>query len=445
MKILRPILITALFLAAAPAAQAYDVTVSVSADPVTGKAATITAKGSAEAARDLFVYVEKGATTCAATASAQDALTGPTAISKPVNGAFTEAGSFTPDAATSYRVCAYLSAGSAAAPDATAFVSFTARAGATSISITPPSDPTVGQTGTIAIAGSSELSRRLYVYVQKAGTDCASTAGGQNSRSGPSTTNGRAVTGAFTESDKFKPDAVAAYRVCAYLASSLTAAPDTVSTIVFTSRASSSGIQLGATGNQNGFGASVSVSGRTDRKLKLYVIARRGGGGCASTVRSQQRASRTVTVVNNVSVQGAYSRTGNLATQPVTNYGLCAYLTTSTSAKPAAKSSGRFTATGIRATALKRQSLIRRRAVFVSVVCGEACTLKASGKVTGGRLKGVSRTLQPFRRATLRLKVPKGALRKMRSQVRRKKAIRAKVSVRQAGGRAISVLIFSRK
>ncbi|MBA2504650.1 MAG: hypothetical protein H0V29_01745 [Thermoleophilaceae bacterium] len=445
MRFLRPVLITALFLAAAPAAQAYDVTVSVSADPLAGKAATITAKGTSDAARDLFVYVEKGATSCAPTASSQDALTGPTAISKPVNGAFTETASFTPDAAASYRVCAYISQGSAAVPDASGFTSFSSRAGATSISLTPPPDPTVGQTGTIAVAGSSELSRRLYVYVQKAGPDCAATAGAQNSRSGPSTTNGRAVTGSFTESDKFKPDAVAAYRVCAYLSASLTAVPDTVQTIVFSARASSSGIQLGASGNQNGFGAAVSVSGRTDRKLKLYVVARRGGGSCASTVRAQQRASRSVTVVNNVSVQGAYSRTANLATQPVTNYALCAYLTSSTTAKPSAGASSRFVATGVRATPLRRQSLIRRRVVLVSVVCGEACTLKASGKVAGGRLKGVSRTLQPFRRATLRLRVPKRALRRMRSQVRRKKTIRAKVSVRQAGGRTVGILIFSRK
>jgi len=348
MRFLAPI---AFLLVFAPAAQAYDVTVTVSADPVVGKVATITAKGSSDAARDLFVYVEKGATTCAATASAQDALPGPTAISKPVSGAFTETASFTPDTAVGYRVCAYLSQGSAAVPDATGFAPFSARVAAASIAIEPPADPVVGRTGQFVVTGASEAARRLYVYVQKAGADCAATASAQNARTGPSTTNGRTVTGAFAERDSFKPDAVASYRVCAYLASSTTAAPDAVGSIVFAARASASGIQLGASGNDNGFGATVSISGRTDRKLKLYVVARRGGGSCASTVSAQQRASRTVTVVNNVSVQGAYSRTTPLATQPVTNYRLCAYLTSSRTARASARATRTFTPSSSRGRA----------------------------------------------------------------------------------------------
>lgn len=435
---------------AAPAAQAYSASISVSADPVAGQGSTITTSGTSDAARDLFVYVERAGVDCAATAAAQAARPGiATATSgKAVNGAFSDSASYAPSLAAAYRVCAYVSLGSSAVPDTTATAGFTARAGSAGIAITVPPDPVVNVSQTIVTSGSSELARKLYVYAEKNGSVCAATASAQNLRPGPSLTNGKAVTAAFTETDKYKPDAVASYRICAYVATASTATPDAVGTAVFAARASAAAIQIGAAGADTGFGAQVTASGRSDKTLKLYVYARRGGGGCSSTARAMSRQRNTNSVISNLSVSGAYSKVAPLATQPVTTYRLCAYLTSSSTARPTSKATGLFVAQGIRATALRRQSLKRRKAVLVSVVCGEACTITSRGRVNvrAGKLKPVTKSLKAFRRTTLRLKFSRRALPAIKRRLKRGKAVSASVLVRQAGGAAKSrVTVFSRK
>ncbi len=318
----------------AEAASAAAVTITPSSDTVTDKTMTVTIAGSTEVNRSLYAYVQAGSQTCPSTAAANN---GSSLISYGSDylsaGAFNRSYTYTPASTGTYTVCSYVTTSAAQAPAATARATFTARAGTATVTVTPSDDPVIDKTMTVTIAGSTEVNRSLYAYVQAGSQTCPSSAAANNGSSLISYGSDYLSAGAFDRSYTYTPASTGTYTVCSYVTETASAAPEGATSQTFDVRQAkaTATLTLAATPRQNA-SATINVAGNTEVNRSLYLYLQ-SSGPCAATAAGNTGAS-LISYDSDWLSAGSFDR--NISFTPFTAGAstICAYVTKSSSASP---------------------------------------------------------------------------------------------------------------
>jgi hypothetical protein len=175
----------------APAlARAESLEFSLGTEPTQDVPLSIKVSGVADGNHKLYVFVNAfGGCSFTPESGGGSSLSSGTSINA---GSFEKTYNYTPTSVQSYTLCAYLDENEFASPDVTATSSFTAVMPAASAAIEISGKLTQSIPMKIKVAGTTEVARRLYVFVNTFG-DCSSTpesGGGSSLSSGTSISAG---------------------------------------------------------------------------------------------------------------------------------------------------------------------------------------------------------------------------------------------------------------
>jgi hypothetical protein len=262
--------------------------VQVSPSPIQHKPLTITVKGETEVARKLFVYVGGSGVHCEPDPAADTggefiSVAGGETIAA---GVYEKTYEYTPAAADSYTVCAYVDESEAGVPNASGEATFEALH-PTNVSIQVSANPIRGEPVTITVNGETGVARRLFVYISSAGTECESDpvdSGGE----ALSALGGEALAaGGFVRHFEYTPEFIATYTVCAFLDETEAATPNASAGITFTSSPSHAEIEERAA-------KAKAEEERIDTEHAAEVAASEAAARAASEAagRAQQAAAR---------------------------------------------------------------------------------------------------------------------------------------------------------
>jgi hypothetical protein len=223
------------------ASAAYAITgITTSADPTEDKTVTVTASGTLDAGKYVWVVRKSTSDPCPATASAAYS-SGWSYMNLGGDyygaGSFSESNSFTPAEAGTVRVCAYVGESSTSTPLAVRSHDFTVRLPTASLaSITVSADPTEDRSVTVTVAGTIEVGRYVWVVRKSTSDPCPATASAAYSSGWSYMNLGGDYYGAgsFSESNSFTPAEAGTVRVCAYVGESSTSTPLAVRSHDFT-------------------------------------------------------------------------------------------------------------------------------------------------------------------------------------------------------------------
>ena len=345
-------------------AHAASAGIAVSADPTEEKPVTLTVSGVADASTRLYVFQHAGTAACPATASGlsytyelsgtSDGYADGDAIAA---GAYTRSYQFTPGAAGSYRVCAYLAASTGATPQAVNSQTVTARAPNASVGIATSSDPTEEETVSYTVTGTTEVDRRLYVYVQAAsGTACPSAPNGisytyELSGTSDGYADGDVVAaGSFSRSYSFVPSDSGAWRVCAYVGETAGAQPSAVDARSTSVREPTADLAFAVSADPTEERTvSITASGATEVGRRVYVYAQPGSAACPSSAGgvsyTYELSGTSAGYADGDTVAaGSFSRTYEFTPAGDGAYRLCGYVAESYGDAPNARAVGQFTA-----------------------------------------------------------------------------------------------------
>jgi hypothetical protein len=168
---------TKLTIAREPHAQ---VAIAVSAEPAEEQPVTLTASGTSEADRRLYVYALAGTSACPSSPSGLYygfELSGTDGFSSDGDviaaGAFSRSYQYSPVAAGAYRLCAYVDEAASDTPNASVDGSFVARNPTVALTATiTPDTYAAGDTLTATVTARAERDRRLYVLLAPATKAC---------------------------------------------------------------------------------------------------------------------------------------------------------------------------------------------------------------------------------------------------------------------------------
>ncbi len=273
------ILMLGLVAGAAPSlARAESVEVSYSGEPTQDVPAHISVTGVADGDHFLYVYVNENGDACPVYPyyNTGTTLAGGTAISA---GSFSEEYTYTPTSIETYTLCAYLDEDGYGTPDATATGSFTAAMPSASVAAQIVGTPTQDVPLTLKVAGTTEVARSLYVYVDEGGDACPVY---PYYNTGTTLASGTAVSaGSFSKEYSYTPTNVTPYMICVYVDESGYGTPDATGSAGFTTAMPDASISVAVSpaATENGT-VGIKVSGSTEVARDLYVVADEEGGAC---------------------------------------------------------------------------------------------------------------------------------------------------------------------
>lgn len=216
-------------------AEAESIEVSTTANPTQDVPITIKASGVASGSDKLFVYVDELGRTCETEphASYGEYLTGSSGEALP-SGSFKKEYAYTPTYVAynsgHYSICGYLDTEAYGLPSAMAEHAFDVHLPSASLAFeVSPSTAIQGQSVAVTVAGATQVSRKLYVYVRELGGSCAIDPG--NESGATALTNGEALSpGGYVERYAYTPTYAAlantSYTLCGYVAPESYGAPD---------------------------------------------------------------------------------------------------------------------------------------------------------------------------------------------------------------------------
>jgi hypothetical protein len=215
---------------AAPSlAQAESLEITPGTEPTQDVPLSIKVSGVADGHHKLYVFVNTY-TGCSSTPEYDDgsSLASGTTLSA---GSFEKTYSYTPTSVQTYTLCAYLDENEFASPDVTAEGSFAAAMPGASAAIEISGKLTQNIPMKIKVAGTTEVARKLYVFVNTY-TDCSSTPEYDDGSSLASGTS--LMPGAYSGEYSYTPTSTQTYTVCGYVDESEFATPDATGTSSFT-------------------------------------------------------------------------------------------------------------------------------------------------------------------------------------------------------------------
>ena len=189
----------------------------------------IKVSGTTEVARKLYVFVNTFGG-CSSSPQYDDgsSLANGTSIS---TGDYSGEYSYTPTAIQTYTVCAYVDENEFATPDAAATSSFAAGTPAASVSFVVSPTSTENGPVSVRVSGTTEVARKLYVFVNTFG-GCSSS---PQYDDGSSLANGTSISaGVYSGEYSYTPTSTQTYTVCGYVDENEFATPDATGTSSFT-------------------------------------------------------------------------------------------------------------------------------------------------------------------------------------------------------------------
>ncbi len=189
----------------------------------------IKVSGTTEVARKLYVFVNTfGGCSSSPQYDGGSPLANGTSISA---GAYSGEYSYTPTAIQTYTVCAYVDENEFATPDAAATSSFAAGTPAASVSLVISPTSTENGPVSVKVSGTTEVARKLYVFVNTFG-GCSSS---PQYDGGSPLANGTSISaGAYSGEYSYTPTSTQTYTVCGYVDENEFATPDATGTSSFT-------------------------------------------------------------------------------------------------------------------------------------------------------------------------------------------------------------------
>jgi hypothetical protein len=316
-------------------AQAESLEISHSAEPTQDVPVSITVSGVADGHHKLYVFVNTfGGCSSSPQYDGGSSLANGTTLS---SGSFEKSYSYTPTQVQTYTLCAYLDENEFATPDVTATNSFTAMMPSASAAIEIIGKLTQGIPMKIKVSGTTEVARRLYVFVNTFG-ECSSS---PQYDGGSSLANGTTLSaGAYSGEYSYTPTAIQTYTVCAYVDENEFATPDATATSSFAAGtpAASVSFVISPTSTENG-PVSVKVSGTTEVARRLYVFVNTFGG-CSSSPQYDGGSS----LANGTTLSaGAYSGEYSYTPTSTQTYTVCGYVDENEFATPDATGTSSFT------------------------------------------------------------------------------------------------------
>jgi hypothetical protein len=319
-----------------------SVALSVSADPTEEELVTVTATGSSEAGRRVYVLWKVGSQGCAATAGTEDDFGGTLIVADAFVAAghsFFQQGSFAPQSSGEYRVCAYVTESLYDTPHATTTSLLTVRQPAAQVDLTVSQDPTERKTVTVTASGSSEGARRVYVLWKVGSQGCAATAGTDDDFGGTQIVAGASLVGgeSFSHQGSFTPQTPGPYRLCAYVAESPYGTPQASSDQLISVRPRSATLSVVASPHpaQQHMPVVVATSGSTEVAGELFVYRKGADGTCAATAADQGETpgAQPLTVAQPVA-EGPVAASATFTPAMPGAYRVCAYLSSAANATP---------------------------------------------------------------------------------------------------------------
>ena len=324
-----------LVLVAPALAQAESLEITPGTEPTQDVPLSIKVSGVADGHHKLYVFVNTY-TGCSSTPEYDDgsSLASGTTLSA---GSFEKTYSYMPTSVQTYTLCAYLDENEFASPDVTAEGSFAAAMPGASAAIEISGKLTQNIPMKIKVAGTTEVARKLYVFVNTY-TGCSST---PEYDDGSSLASGTSISaGAYSGEYSYTPTSIQSYTVCAYVDENEFATPDATATSSFTAGtpAASISISVSPTSSENG-PVSIKVSGTTEVARKLYVLVN-SFTGCSSTPEYDDGSS----LASGTSLTpGAYSGEYSYTPTSTQTYTVCGYVDENEFATPDATGTGSFT------------------------------------------------------------------------------------------------------
>ena len=301
---------------------------AVAADPTEDKTVSLTASGTTEAARSIWVLWRSGTWACASTAY-QESSNGGTTI---VNGQAASAGStysiptsFTPPESGSYRLCAYVAEDRFSTPTATATSTVEARAPSASLSVTSsPGTARDGDRVTVTASGTLELSRKVTLLARLGTWDCAASAYQESSNGGRMLVNAAAQSaGTFSVSGTLDVTE-GTYRICAYAGEdNFTSEAATGGQFTVRRRGANITIDVGPD-PQLDRPVPISTRGSSEIAGKLFVYVKPGTAECASTAEQQSYAASAL-VTNAAIAVGDFNVAQSYTPTVLGPHRVCAY------------------------------------------------------------------------------------------------------------------------
>lgn len=333
------ILMLGLVAGAAPSlAQAESIEISHGVSPTQDIALTISVSGTADGKHKLYAYVNEGETICPTDPyfNSGNTLVGGEGLGA---GSFSKEYSFTPPNVGAYTVCAYLDESGYGTPDATSTQSFSAALPSGSVAVEVSGSPTQDVPMTVKVSGTTEVGRKLYVYVDENGGPCPTD---PYFNSGTTLAGGEAISaGGFTKEYSYTPTNQATYTVCAYVDESGYGTANATGNAGFTTAlpSGSVGVAVSPGATENG-PVSVKVSGSIEVPRKLYVYADENGGPCPTAPYANSGATLTG---GEAIGAGTFSKEYTYTPSNTSTYIVCAYIAESGYGTADATGSGTFT------------------------------------------------------------------------------------------------------
>jgi hypothetical protein len=319
-------------------------------DPAEQTSFAVTASGTTENDRVLFVFVESKTTvtdSCAGTPydeanrAETTELTGTLSYSADGDaipaGSFATSDDYTPMTAGSYRVCAYVGRTSYDSPYAAATLLLAPRRAHGSIAVAASGDTVEHRPFSITATGDTEQARGVYVFAAapSAAADCAADPYTEGSRSGTTevtgtisySTDGDVVdAGAFARTHAVTPDTPGVWRLCAYLARNSYETPYAIASTTVSVRRFAAAISIVPADATIGAPVPISVSGTSEEARKLSVFMVSAGSSCAATVDGQKQGLKPV--IDGLAVgAGGFSASTSITPRDATPVLVCAYVT----------------------------------------------------------------------------------------------------------------------
>jgi hypothetical protein len=382
---------------AIPAAAFAADSISLSIDdPANGLATQVHVTSTAAASTQLFITYKKSASSavCAPTPSADKGTKIDYSPAIPA-GSGTVAIAYTFKVTGSYLFCSWLAPTPTSSATASAAQVISIRNLSAKVAISAsPAQPIVGNSVTITMTGSDEITQPLYARARllpASGGSCASTASADkgSSLSG----SGTHVQGTFSQAFKTSSfSSAGSWLVCGWLTNSSSSTPLAVASLVVVVRNPVETLALSADpqgGAQAGSLVTVKATGISEFGRTLYLRTRPDDGkGCAS----RPRLDTGSPIGKAVAVSGQYYRQLERAFPSGASWLVCGWLATSESdTKPLAVGSTTIGVAGGKALAVQRAVRIGRSVIVrlrrLNVESGERLILRLKAPGWRGKVR----------------------------------------------------------
>jgi hypothetical protein len=341
-------------------AQAESLEISHSANATQDIPVSITTAGIADGKHKLYVWITEGSQTCGPAPGWNSGGTYLANGQALVEGAYSKEYAYTPTQVTLYTVCAYLDESGFGTADANARDSFTPALPSGSLSAEISSSPTQDLPMSVKIAGTTQLPRKLYVWITEGRQTCGP-APGWNS-GGTYLANAEALAeGAFSKEYAYTPTQVSTYTVCAYIDESGFGTANASATASFNAALPSgaTAVAINPSSAEN-TPVNILVSGSVVVPRKLYVWITEGRQTCGPA--PGWNSGGTYLANGEALAEGAFSKGYAYTPTQTATYTVCSYVDESAFGTPNATGGATFTNTTPAARAAQAKEAAERAA-----------------------------------------------------------------------------------